>query len=84
MHNIQFWGSATVGTKGQVVIPAKARNKLKILEGEQLIFFSPPGKPALMAIKPEVFEKFMLNMQNKISKTLNTYSKSGFNKTNKK
>jgi AbrB family looped-hinge helix DNA binding protein len=36
MHNKKLFGTATVGTKGQVVIPAAARDKLGIAEGDRM------------------------------------------------
>lgn len=36
---INFYGSGTIGEKGQVVIPAKAREQLDIKSGEEFIFF---------------------------------------------
>lgn len=36
MHDKQLYGTATVGTKGQVVIPADAREALGIEPGDRL------------------------------------------------
>jgi len=36
MHDKKLYGTATVGTKGQVVIPADARKALGIEEGDRL------------------------------------------------
>lgn len=36
MHNKKLYGTATVGTKGQVVIPADAREELGIKSGDRL------------------------------------------------
>jgi len=36
MHGKKLYGTATVGTKGQVVIPAEARKALEIEEGDRL------------------------------------------------
>lgn len=36
MHDKKLYGTATVGTKGQVVIPAAAREALAINEGDKL------------------------------------------------
>ena len=36
MHDKQLFGTATVGTKGQVVIPADARDALGIESGDRL------------------------------------------------
>lgn len=36
MHDKKLYGTATVGTKGQVVIPADARDELGIETGDRL------------------------------------------------
>lgn len=36
MHDKKLYGTATVGTKGQVVIPADARQALNIQTGDRL------------------------------------------------
>ncbi len=36
MKDIKLYGTATVGTKGQVVIPADARNECSITPGDRL------------------------------------------------
>lgn len=36
MHEKKLYGTATVGTKGQVVIPAEAREELAIEPGDRL------------------------------------------------
>ena len=36
MHDKKLYGTATVGTKGQVVIPADAREELDIKSGDRL------------------------------------------------
>lgn len=36
MHDKKLYGTATVGTKGQVVIPADAREELHIQTGDRL------------------------------------------------
>ena len=36
MHDKKLYGTATVGTKGQVVIPADAREELSIKTGDRL------------------------------------------------
>jgi len=38
-----FQGAVTVGERGQVVIPADAREALEISPGDKLLVFAPPG-----------------------------------------
>ena len=35
----QFYGTATVGEKGQIVIPQDARNNMKLKKGDRLLVF---------------------------------------------
>jgi len=35
----QFYGTATIGEKGQVVIPAEARESMDIKKGDKLLVF---------------------------------------------
>jgi AbrB family looped-hinge helix DNA binding protein len=61
-NRVKFWGAATVGTKGQIVIPSEAREKFAIKMGDKVVFFSLPGehgKDSLTVIKAEVFEELM-------------------------
>lgn len=53
MHDKKLYGTATVGTKGQVVIPADAREELDIKPGDKLYVAGSPGKKALFLIKEE-------------------------------
>jgi len=55
----KFYGSATVGTKGQIVIPAKLRKDSNIKPGDTLIFISGPKGEVFGVMKPEV----LLRMQ---------------------
>jgi AbrB family looped-hinge helix DNA binding protein len=36
---INIYGTGTIGARGQIVIPAKARNELKIKPNDEFIFF---------------------------------------------
>ena len=49
----EIFGTVTVGQRGQVVIPMKARRLLKIKKGNQLIVMSgPPGKEDILSFIP--------------------------------
>lgn len=55
MHDKQLFGTATVGTKGQVVIPADAREHLGIETGDRLYVVGSKTKEWVGFIKEEQF-----------------------------
>ncbi len=55
------YGSVTVGERGQVVIPASAREELKIEAGEKLFVFQ-VGKRGIIMIKAESIIEFVSKM----------------------
>ncbi len=73
-----FYGSATVGTKGQIVIPAKLRRDSDIKPGDTLIFISRPRHGGFHVMKPEEllrlrkeFERLQGQVIGKIKKVKN-------------
>lgn len=54
-----FFGSVTVGERGQVVIPAEARKRFDIEPGDKLLIMSDPGKRSLMLCKLDALRDFM-------------------------
>lgn len=72
IDRFKFWGAATVGTKGQVVIPAEARENLYIKEGDKLLLVSPPGSNAIVIVRPDVLEEYMQQMQANVKDILKT------------
>lgn len=70
VSKFRFWGSATVGSKGQVVIPSEARDGLKIKEGDKLLIISPANSNSLVVVKPDVLEQRMQRVQTNIKDPL--------------
>ena len=73
LHNIEgkppkFFGSVTVGERGQVAIPASARRDLDIAPNAKLLVFGGPGKHALMLLKAESVAEFMANATEKLTR----------------
>ena len=66
MHDKQLYGTATVGTKGQVVIPADARDALGIHPGERLYVIGSPSKNWLGLIKEEQLRDMLDHLTNNI------------------
>jgi len=60
---VTFFGSNTMGEKGQVVIPVEGRQAMGINPGDKLIFLGDPAKNVLIVAKPEFIEKRIEEMQ---------------------
>jgi len=60
--NKKLYGTATVGTKGQVVIPADAREELEIAAGDRLYVFGSPTVGFLGFFKEEALESMMQHL----------------------
>ena len=58
-HEFKCFGSATVGSRGQVVIPAHARKELDIEVGATLLAFSGPGGKGLILFKADAVEQLV-------------------------
>jgi len=54
-----FYGAATVGERGQIVIPAEARKNLGIETGDKLLIMTAPSKNGLMLCKIDDVREFM-------------------------
>jgi AbrB family looped-hinge helix DNA binding protein len=75
--DIEFYGSATVGERGQVVIPKEAREELGLAQGENLLVFRAPFGNGFLVVKPDAFEQhvqrmsqFASDLQEQITKEL--------------
>ena len=54
-----FYGSATVGAKGQIVIPADARAAMQIKEGDKVIVVRGPREGSIIVFRVDSFEKLL-------------------------
>ena len=55
----KFFGSATIGERGQVVIPAEAREELGFAPGDKLLVVRHPLHRGLMLFKIEAAREFI-------------------------
>jgi AbrB family looped-hinge helix DNA binding protein len=63
-----FYGSATVGERGQIVIPAEARQSLDIKPGDKLLIFSGlHGGHAMAVMKAEQVAGYVERAMAKLS-----------------
>jgi|SRR5579884_3753818 len=54
-----FYGTVTVGERGQIVIPAQARRDFGIETGEKLLIMGRARKPGLLLCKIEALREFV-------------------------
>ena len=55
----KFYGSVTVGERGQIVIPAEARTALGVHAGDKLLVMKHPMHDGLMVFKIEAVRAFL-------------------------
>lgn len=60
-----FFGMTTLGEKGQVVVPAKAREKMNLEKGEKLLAFS-LDEDMLILYKVDGLEKVASHLKEKL------------------
>ena len=61
----QFYGTATIGEKGQVVIPCEARERMQLQKGDKLLVFG-MGCDMIAFTKLSNIEKFASNLSNQL------------------
>ncbi|HEX5324481.1 MAG TPA: AbrB/MazE/SpoVT family DNA-binding domain-containing protein [Capsulimonadaceae bacterium] len=54
-----FYGTVTVGERGQIVIPAQARRDFEIETGDKLLIMGRARKPGLMLCKIDALREFV-------------------------
>lgn len=63
----RFYGTATVGEKGQIVIPAEARDSLNIAKGEKMLVFG-MGNDMLVISKLSKVEQIAKHLSSKLDR----------------
>lgn len=58
MHHGKFYGSTVMGERGQVVIPAEAREEIGIAPGEKLIVLGNKRRGVVILFKSDVMTRF--------------------------
>jgi AbrB family looped-hinge helix DNA binding protein len=57
-----FYGTVTVGERGQVVIPAELRKELEIQAGDKLLIWKHPSGKGVMLFPIDAMREFMNRM----------------------
>lgn len=66
MHDKKLYGTATVGTKGQVVIPADAREALSIAAGDRLYVVGSEERKFVGFIKEEQLREIVAHLTDNV------------------
>lgn len=61
----KFFGTTSIGKKGQMVVPIEARKSLNVEEGEKLLVFG-MGKDMIIVAKVSQIEKFASALSKKL------------------
>jgi len=64
----RIYGAATVGERGQIVLPAEARRELGIDPGDKVMVFGNKLNGSLVLIKADIFESFADFFMTKLNK----------------
>lgn len=72
--NSTLYGIATVGPKGQIVIPVDARKRLGVNPGDKVVIIGPENKPKVIGIaSEEVFQKILETIGSRFSSLNESY-----------
>jgi len=73
MEDIDFYGSVTVGERGQIVLPSKLRKKLGIKAGDKILVLGREryGKWGIFLVKAEILAKLIGEWEEKKEKIKN-------------
>ncbi|RYX79572.1 AbrB/MazE/SpoVT family DNA-binding domain-containing protein [bacterium] len=62
MISKKLYGTATVGTKGQIVIPSEAREELNIQPGDRLYILNAMNGSGIVCLKEEMLESMVASL----------------------
>ena len=64
---MKFYGSTTVGEKGQIVLPVRLRKDFKINKGDKLLVIVDPHGSRINLVNPDTMSKFLDIMSENIN-----------------
>jgi AbrB family looped-hinge helix DNA binding protein len=75
MKDMKFYGSATVGERGQIVLPAKLREDFDIKKGDMLVVVGNAETYRIGLVNPEAMSTFLDEMSKQIDTMKSKISK---------
>ena len=74
---MKFYGSTTVGERGQIVLPAKLRDDFKIQKADKLLVIGNAEAYRIILVNAETMSKHLDLMSERITKMKSTLKKKG-------
>ena len=78
MKKPTFYGSTTVGERGQIVLPAKMRKEFNIKKGDKLLVIGNPQVYHISLVNSDTVSKYLDMMSDNISQIKSTIKKKGY------
>ncbi len=78
-HDKKLYGTATVGTKGQIVIPADARDELGLKPGDKLYIAGSPSKKVLFCLGEDQLREMIATLTSTVEAANDLIHKSNKN-----
>jgi AbrB family looped-hinge helix DNA binding protein len=75
MKKTIFYGSATVGERGQIALPVKLRKEFNINKGDKLLVIGNPHHANIMLVNPETMNRYLEIMSENINQIKSTMKK---------
>jgi AbrB family looped-hinge helix DNA binding protein len=75
MKEKKFYGSTTVGERGQIVLPSKLRTDFKLKKGDKLVVIGNADQCRIILINPDTMNKHLEEMSQRIDKMKATIQK---------
>jgi AbrB family looped-hinge helix DNA binding protein len=72
---IKLYGSTTIGSKGQVVIPAEAREELGLNDGQRVVVLRSPRGEGVVIMRAEAVEGMLTEIQDQMGKMSDSIKK---------
>jgi AbrB family looped-hinge helix DNA binding protein len=72
MKEMKFYGSTTVGERGQIVLPAKLRQDFSIKKGDKLLVIGNAKHYRIALVNPEAMSEHLEQISQQINKMKST------------
>jgi len=69
-HDLKIYGTATIGAKGQFVVPLNAREELGLREGDKHVIVGSPSKKFIGVLRDDVFQQFLDILHQRMEHTM--------------